>query len=108
MPGFATFALARMPELAAWLARSEVRAWLDAQESFVVDGERRWLIWGDRLADEAEMKLDWARRHDLVDEARLAALQDEFNRQIPDIEVVDIADADNPDADDDQGRRQDE
>ncbi len=87
---FAGFALARLPKLARRLARRDVARWLAGQESLLVDGERRWLIWGDRLADEAEMKLNWASAQGLVEPAVLAALQQEYGRDDPDTEAVTI------------------
>lgn len=90
MPSFAEFALARMPKLAKRLARKDVSNWLAAQQSLDVDGSKRWLIWGDRLADEAEMKLNWARERGLIDLALLAGLEQEYGTQDPDVEAVEI------------------
>lgn len=90
MPSFAEFALARMPELARRLARQDVDQWLAAQQHLDVDGAKRWLIWGDRLADEAEMRLGWARERGLVDLAELARLEREYGTQDPDVEAVEI------------------
>jgi hypothetical protein len=91
MPSFAEFALARLPKLAQRLARKDVSDWLAAQESLLVDGQRRWLIWGDRLADEAEMKLDWARERRLIDPVALARLELKYGALPPDSEAVEIA-----------------
>lgn len=91
MPSFAEFALARMPKLARRLARADVAKWLAAQDRLEVDGERRWLIWGDRLVDEAEMKLGWARENGLVDEAELARLERDYGMPDADVEAIDIA-----------------
>ena len=88
---FARFALARLPLLARRLARRDVADWLMRQDSLMVDGERRWLIWGDRLVDEAEMKLDWARARGLVAADVLDVLQAEYGRDDPDTEAVEIA-----------------
>lgn len=90
MPSFAEFALARMPKLARRLAGPDVAKWLAAQDEVMVDGERRWLIWGDRLVDEAEMKLDWARQKGLVDEAELARLEREYGMPNPDVDTIEI------------------
>jgi hypothetical protein len=88
---FAQFALSRLPGLARRLARRDVARWLAGQDGLLVDGERRWLIWGDRLVDEAEMKLDWARSRGLVDEAVLAALQNDYGCNDPDVEAITVA-----------------
>jgi hypothetical protein len=69
-------------------AGSEVDAWLDAQDSVEVDGERFWIVDGDRLIDEAEARLRWARERGLVDERRLAALRAEYGRDDPDTELI--------------------
>lgn len=89
MAGFATFALAHLPKLSRHFASADFVQWLAAQESIDVDGAKRWLIWGDRLADEAEMKLNWARERGLVDEARLSALQGAYAGNDPDTETID-------------------
>lgn len=86
---FARFALDRMPELAARLGKKDVALWLEAQDSLDMDGRRMWVLAGDRLADEAEAKLDWALRHKLVDEARLRALQSEYRGESSDTIAVD-------------------
>lgn len=91
MLSFAEFALARMPKLASRLALPDVAEWLAAQDEVTVDGERRWLIWGDRLADEAEMKLGWARENGLVDETELARVEREYGMPNPDVDTVEIA-----------------
>ena len=86
---FAAFALQRLPGLAARLAGADVAGWLDAQDSVEVDGERLWIVDGDRLIDEAEAKLRWARERGLVDQARLARLQAEYGGDDPDTETID-------------------
>lgn len=91
MASFAEFALARLPKLSRRFAAGPFRRWLAGQESLEVDGVQRWLIWGDRLADEAEMKLNWARVQGLVDEVRLAALQSEYAGNDPDTEMIDVS-----------------
>ncbi len=91
MAGFAEFALARMPQLARRLDQADVARWLARQDSLDVDGAKRWLIWGDRLAGKAEMTLNWARQRGLVDEARLAALQDEYASGDPDTELIEAS-----------------
>jgi hypothetical protein len=90
MASFAEFALARLPRLARRLAHKDVNQWLALQPSLDVDGARRWLVWGDRLADEAEMRLDWARERGLVDPVVLARLEQEYGTQDPDVEAVEI------------------
>jgi hypothetical protein len=90
-PSFAQFALSRLPKLASRLARRDVVDWLTGQESLMVDGERRWLILGDRLADADEMKLDWARARGLIAADELNGLQAEYGRDDPDTEAVEIA-----------------
>ena len=90
MPSFAEYALERMPELARKLRATDVADWLAKHERLEVEGAVRWLTDGDRLADEAEMKLEWARNHGLVDPARLAALQAEYRRDDPYTETVDL------------------
>lgn len=90
MPSFAEFALARMPKLAKRLARADFAKWLAAQDGLKVDGEQRWLIWGDRLVDEAEMKLDWAREKGLVDAAEMARLEREYGMPNPDVDTIEI------------------
>jgi hypothetical protein len=87
---FAEFALARLPGLARRLDKGDVVRWLAGQDSLLLDGTKRWIADGDRLRDEAEMKLDWARRNGLIDEVALAALQDEYGRNNPDTEAVAI------------------
>lgn len=103
MPSFAEFALARMPELARRLGHKDVTDWLAGQERLEIDGETRWLIWGDRMADEAEMKLEWARECGLVDPAELARLQDEYGLQNSDVEAVEIAPLPNTKEENDDG-----
>ena len=76
--GFAEFALAQRPRLARRLQRPDAVAWLDAQASVEVNGERRWIVGGDQLVDEAEAKLRFARDHGLVEDADLRALQAQF------------------------------
>lgn len=90
MPSFAEFALARLPKLAKRLARPDVAKWLATQEAVEVDGARRWLIWGDRLVDEAEMKLGWAQEQGLVDTAELARLEREYGMPNPDVDTIEI------------------
>ncbi|PXA83605.1 hypothetical protein DMC47_42945 [Nostoc sp. 3335mG] len=85
---FAAFALQHMPQLAVRLAGSDVEGWLEAQDFVDVDGERFWIVDGDRLIDAAEAKLRWAREHGLVDDARLAALQAEYHHDDPDTETI--------------------
>ena len=87
---FAEFVLARMPELAKRLRGGEFAKWLASQDSLDVDGAKRWLIWGDRLVDEAEMKLNWAREHGLIDEARVQALQADYSSGDPDVEAIEV------------------
>jgi hypothetical protein len=91
MPSFAEFVLVRMPKLARRLARKDVSAWLAGQDCLLVDGQRRWLIWGDRLVDEAEMKLGWARDRGLVDPVRLTRLEREYGMPDADVEAIEIA-----------------
>lgn len=86
---FARYALDRMPELAKRLGQPDVAQWLEAQDTVDLDGRRMWVLGGDRLADEAEAKLDWALRHKLVDEARLSALQSEYPGENDDTIAVD-------------------
>lgn len=74
---FARFVLERLPDLATRLRQPDVAGWLASQDSVEVDGERMWISGGDRLLDEAEMKLEWARGHGLVDETRIRRLQAE-------------------------------
>ena len=85
---FAKFVLERLPELAERLRNDEFVKWLAKQEGLDVDGAKRWLIWGDRLADEPEMKLNWAREHGLIDEASVQALQAEFAPDDPNVEAI--------------------
>lgn len=85
---FAAFALERLPALARRLRRPDAERWLAAQESVTVDGERLWITGGDRLVDEAEAKLDWARAQGLVSEAELAALSAEWRGGSGDADTV--------------------
>ena len=87
---FAAFVLERMPELASRLNGEDFARWLDQQDRLDVDGAERWLIWGDRLADEPEMKLNWAREHGLIDEATVHALQAEYLPGDPDVEAIEV------------------
>ena len=87
---FAEFVLERMPELAKRLCGGEFAKWLASQDRLDVDGAKRWLIWGDRLADEAEMKLNWAREHGLIDEASVLALQADYAPGDPDVEAIEV------------------
>lgn len=87
---FAEFVLERMPELAKRLRGGAFAKWLASQESLDVDGGKRWLIWGDRLADEAEMKVNWAREHGLIDEAKVQELQANYSSDDPDVEAIDV------------------
>jgi len=91
MVGFATFALAHLPNLSHHFDSSDFLQWLAAHESIDVEGAKRWLIWGDRLADEAEMKLNWARERGLVNEARLSALQGAYTGNDPDTETINVS-----------------
>lgn len=75
---FAAYALARLPALSERLRRPDVERWLAGEDSVVVDGERLWILGGDRLGDEAEAKLDWARARGVVAEAELDALRAEW------------------------------
>ncbi len=75
---FATFVLERLPELRRRLAEPDATRWLATQDSVDIDGERMWIVGGDRLIDEAEAKLEWARGHGLVDEAVIQRLQAEY------------------------------
>lgn len=86
---FARYALDRMPELAKRLGEKDVEQWLEAQDTVDLDGRPMWVLGGDRLADEAEAKLDWALRHRLVDEARLRTLQSEYPGENDDTIAVD-------------------
>ena len=90
MPSFAEFALERLPGLTSKLRGKDFARWLATHERLEVEGAARWLTGGDRLADEAEMKLEWARNHGLVDPARLAALEAEYRRDDPYTETVDL------------------
>jgi hypothetical protein len=87
---FARFVLEKLPELAARLGREDVTDWLAAQDSVEVDGERMWISGGDRLLDEAEMKLDWARARGLVDEAEIQRLQGEYRSGDSDTVAIDV------------------
>ena len=87
---FSEFVLMQMPELAKRLRGGDFAKWLATQDRLDVDGAKRWLIWGDRLADEPEMKLNWAREHGLIDEAKLRALQANYAPGDPDVEAIEL------------------
>jgi hypothetical protein len=87
---FARFVLARLPDLAERLGRADVKDWLESRDSVEVDGERMWISGGDRLLDEAEMKLDWARGRGLVDEAAVRRLQSEYRSDDSDTVAIDV------------------
>jgi hypothetical protein len=87
---FARFVLETLPALGQRLDRKEVTDWLAAQDSVEVDGERMWISGGDRLLDEAEMKLDWARAHGLVDEAEIQRLQGQYRSNDSDTVAIDV------------------
>jgi hypothetical protein len=87
---FARFVLERLPELAERLGRSDATEWLETQGSVELDGERMWISGGDRLLDEAEMKLDWARGRGLVDEAAVRRLQSEYRSDDSDTVAIDV------------------
>jgi hypothetical protein len=90
MPSFAEFALARLPGLSRKLRGADFTRWLAGHERLEVESAPRWLVWGDRLADEAEMQLEWARGEGLVDPARLHALEAEYRRDDPDVETIEL------------------
>jgi hypothetical protein len=87
---FARFVLEKLPQLAERLGRNDVTDWLAAQDSVEVDGQRMWISGGDRLLDEAEMKLDWARARGLVDEAAIRRLQGEYRSDDSDTVAIDV------------------
>jgi hypothetical protein len=87
---FARFVLETLPALGQRLDRKEVTDWLAAQDSVEVDGERMWISGGDRLLDEAEMKLDWARARGLVDEAAVRRLQSEYRSSDSETVAIDV------------------
>lgn len=87
---FARFVLERLPELAERLGRPDATGWLETQGSVELDGERMWISGGDRLLDEAEMKLGWARDHRLVDEAAIQRLQAEYRSDDSDTVAIDV------------------
>lgn len=62
------------PEFIKWLAR---------QKTVTVDGRKLYLVGGDRLADEGELKLGWAVERGVADAAAVETAQREITGDDP-------------------------
>lgn len=87
---FARFALGRLEGLAERLQEPDVTEWLQSQPTVDVDGTRMWIVGGDQLVDEDEAKLNYARRHGLIEERALLRLQAEYRPDGPDVVSIDV------------------
>jgi hypothetical protein len=83
---FAAFAFARLGDLRDRVRGSrEFGRWLATHPVVDVDGERFYVTGGDRLSDEQEMQLTWARDRHEVDESTIQRLQAEYAAEDRDV-----------------------